>query len=125
MRSRCHGLRHGAYKHYGARGITVCERWKDFRNFLADMGECPAGKSIDRIDVNGNYEPQNCRWATSQEQNNNKRNSRLLEFNGRIQTLTQWANELGVPRDRIDSRLDRGWAVSKALLAPLGGSLNC
>jgi hypothetical protein len=73
MTQRCLNPNNDRYYDYGGRGITVCERWLDFANFLADMGERPEGTSIDRIDVNGNYEPTNCRWATSAEQGTNKR----------------------------------------------------
>ena len=73
MLTRCNNSRHESYFHYGGRGIKVCERWKVFKNFLADMGEPPDGLTLDRKDVNGNYEPGNCRWVTWEVQNNNKR----------------------------------------------------
>lgn len=73
MKKRCESPRHDSYAHYGARGITVCERWKTFSNFLADMGVRPDGMTLDRIDVNGNYEPSNCRWATPEQQGANQR----------------------------------------------------
>lgn len=73
MISRCTYKSHAAYKHYGGRGITVCERWMDFNNFIADMGFPPPGKSLDRINNDGNYEPGNCRWATAKEQYHNSR----------------------------------------------------
>lgn len=76
MRARCSNPRHNDFKLYGGRGISVCDRWSDFAAFVEDMGPRPAGLSIDRINVNGNYEPGNCRWATAKEQANNKRNSR-------------------------------------------------
>ena len=73
MRSRCNNPNNQDYSQYGGRGITCCDRWKRFANFLEDMGERPEGLTIDRIDVNGNYEPSNCCWATPKEQNSNKR----------------------------------------------------
>lgn len=73
MRQRCNNPKNPKYKDYGGRGVKVCERWNDFALFLEDMGERPTGYSIDRKDVNGNYEPNNCRWATAKEQRANQR----------------------------------------------------
>lgn len=78
MKNRCFNESSSNWKHYGGRGITVCERWLDFQNFIADMGERPEGKSIDRIDNNGNYAPENCRWATDKEQGRNKRTNCII-----------------------------------------------
>lgn len=76
MKQRCRDVNASNYRYYGARGVEVCGRWKDYAVFLGDMGERPEGKTLDRIDVNGNYEPTNCRWATTKEQASNKRNTR-------------------------------------------------
>ena len=114
MRTRCLNPQNQDYKDYGARGITVCERWMDFANFHADMGERPAGLTIERIDVNGNYEPGNCRWADLTAQANNKRNNRTVEWNGVCKTLMQWSREIGIDRSKVRYRLDHGWPVEKA-----------
>jgi hypothetical protein len=112
MIARCNDL---SDDRYGGRGISVCERWKKFENFLADMGERPAGLSIERDDVNGNYEPGNCRWATVLEQANNTRSSRVIEFEGVRQTLMQWARQTGIGWGTIRYRLENGWSIKQAL----------
>ena len=115
MKRRCYNKNYKKYKNWGGRGITVCNRWLKFENFYKDMGKRPARTSIDRIDNNGNYEPNNCRWATVKEQNNNRRSNRLLTFNRKTQNITQWTNELGINRSTLYSRLRYGWSVEKAL----------
>lgn len=125
MVQRCTNPKAPAWKDYGGRGITVCHRWLGeggFANFLADMGERPTGKEIDRRRNNEGYSPDNCRWATSKENNNNRRTNRLLTHDGRTQTAAQWADETGINASRILQRIDRNkWAVSKALITPVQG----
>ncbi len=95
MRRRCYDAKNNRYANYGGKGITVCERWlNSFENFLADMGECPDGYSIDRIDNLGNYEPSNCRWATDIEQANNKANNLLFTDGNNIWSLKRWCEIL-------------------------------
>jgi len=115
MRERCLCKTSRAYNRYGGRGITICERWESFENFYADMGDRPEGKTIDRIDNDGPYSPENCRWATDIEQANNKRNNRLLTYKGKTQTVPQWARELGIKTGTIAVRLSRGLPIEKVL----------
>lgn len=118
MKQRCLCKNSEHYKDYGGRGIKVCKRWKNsFENFYKDMGRKPTPKhSIDRIDNNGNYEPKNCRWATIKEQENNRRNNRLLIYNGKTQTMAQWAEELEINYWTLYSRIFRdNWSLKKAL----------
>ena len=96
-------------------GLTVCERWRDFSNFYADMGERPAGKTLDRIDNAKGYTPDNCRWATPSEQQSNKRSNRLIEFNGKRQCMKHWAAELGLQVPTLRKRLLAGWPIDRAL----------
>ena len=115
MIQRCENPNHKSYKDYGGRGITVCERWKLFENFYEDMGERPEATSLDRIDFNGNYELENCRWADSIQQGNNKRSSKMIEFDGKVQTSIQWAREYGIGPKTLLYRLKNGWGIEKAL----------
>jgi len=108
----------GFYKH-GGRGIRVCERWHSFENFLADMGERPSGKTLDRINNNGHYEPGNCRWATTAEQSVNTRQNHFLTFMGETMTLSQWTAKMGLRRGCIGERIARGWSVARALTEPV------
>ena len=97
-----------ATRFYADRGIRVCERWRVFENFIADMGQPPPGLSLDRIDTFKGYCPENCRWATKLQQQNNMRNSCYIEYRGRRQTAAQWSAELGIPRDRLYLRVKAG-----------------
>lgn len=119
MRERCQNVNAPAYANYGGRGIKVCDRWKKFENFIADLGERPAGMSLDRIDNDGNYEPGNCRWATREEQNNNQRKTVWLEHRGERKTKTQWARALGISLSTLHNRLKVGWSVAAALDTPV------
>lgn len=97
MKSRCNSKSNPAYHNYGGRGITICNRWKDFNNFLNDLGTRPTiNYQLDRIDNNGNYEPPNCRWATKKEQANNRRRSIIIERDGIKKSLKEWCNELNI-----------------------------
>lgn len=99
---------------YADRGITVCERWSSFENFLADMGECPPGLTIERKDNDGAYEPGNCVWGTPKQQANNRRSSRLVTHDGRTQSVTAWAEELGIKRITLQWRIGQGWPAERA-----------
>lgn len=107
MRQRCLNSKRADWSYYGGRGITICAAWDSFAQFYSDMGPAPAEHSLDRIDVNGNYEPDNCRWATNTEQMRNTRVNRLLTFEGRTQPLSAWAEDIGVPISTLHSRLKR------------------
>lgn len=116
MRQRCNNPRSVGFKYWGGRGITICERWNSFANFLADMGERPSqDHSIDRIDNNGNYEPGNCRWALVADQNRNKSDKRTITLDGRTQSVTEWARELGLIAETIYLRLNSGKSAAEAL----------
>lgn len=112
---RCENPNSDAYKNYGARGITVDPSWRDFEIFIKDMGECPDGMSIERINNDGPYCKDNCKWATMKMQQNNSRHNLRLRAFGREQTLAQWVDEFKIPRDRVRSRLRYGWTLERAL----------
>lgn len=116
MFTRCYNPKCENYLDYGGRGIKVCDQWLTFENFRADMGEPPSSKhSIDRVDVNGNYEPSNCRWANPVEQARNKRNNRFITANGETHCLSEWAEITGLKSGLIARRLRRNWPSDEAL----------
>lgn len=121
MRQRCTDPQHSDYPRYGGRGIKVCDRWRQsFDAFLADMGDRPSPKhSLDRIDYDGDYTPENCRWATDQEQAHNRSDNRHIEAFGRSRLLCEWAEESGIPVSTLRNRIDRfGWPPDRALTTP-------
>jgi hypothetical protein len=115
MKSRCNNPNASGFHKYGAKGIKVCDRWDTFENFLADMGEPPSSAhTLDRIDPKGYYTPNNCRWATQKEQQNNRSNNHLITHQGTTKTLMQWSECLGVPHKTLHYRL-KNWTLEKAL----------
>ena len=119
MLDRCRNERHPQYADWGGRGISVCERWKEFKNFLQDMGASPSqDATLDRIDNDGDYCPENCRWATRKEQLRNTRRNFNITHNGVTKCVTDWAAEIGVCANTIKHRLKRGWEVSRAVETP-------
>ena len=126
MLSRCHNANHRQYKDYGGRGIVVCKEWKDFTVFREWAysngyvdGENKMECTIDRIDVNGNYEPSNCRWATAKEQANNTRRNTIVEYDGKRMSLSQWADYLKMNYSSFMSRWDRGWTMERIVDTPV------
>lgn len=122
MRRRCEERNNKDWPRYGGRGIRVCPRWsewyKGFLNFLADMGRRPEGTTLGRINNSGHYEPSNCRWETSHEQDNNRRSNTLIAWNGETKTVTQWARAYGVKTQLVFDRLRLGWELERALTSP-------
>lgn len=115
MKERCRNPNHIVFKRYGANGIKVCERWKSFENFYADMGDKPKGKTLDRVNNDGDYSPDNCKWSSYKEQANNRSNSISLELNGKRMSLLRWAEKIGIKPDTLYKRVDKGWPVEKVL----------
>jgi hypothetical protein len=122
----CYYEGHKSYQHYGGRGIQVCERWRNsFEALFEDMGPRPSAEhSIDRIDNDGDYCPENCRWATRTVQARNTRTSRMITLNGQTHCLTDWAALLGIETTTPHWRLKAGWSVDRALTTPLRGHLQ-
>ena len=121
LRQRCNNVKNPAYNDYGGRGINVCPRWDDsFQEFLMDMGECPEGMTIDRIDNDSGYSRENCRWTTMKEQNRNRRDNRLITHDGDTKTLAEWAESAGIKLTTLWARLEtHGWDFDKAISAPV------
>ena len=118
MLQRCTNPKATYFHRYGGRGIKVCARWRRFENFLADMGECPDGLTLERNDTNGNYEPSNCHWATPVEQTRNRRITATLEIDGRTRVLGEVCAERGVSAHLVHCRLRSGWPVNDRLFMP-------
>lgn len=118
MWSRCRNKNNAEFKNYGARGIRVCSEWKDFSSFLHDLGACPHGLTLERVNNNAGYFPSNCRWATRREQCNNKRTNHLLSFGGETLTIRAWSRKLGGSDEMVGKRLKAGWPVHRALKEP-------
>ena len=126
MVQRCFDSNHKHFHSYGGRGITVCERWlgeQGFANFLADMGPRPSAQhSIDRFpDNDGNYGPDNCRWATSSEQNRNRRDNHLITADGETMCIAAWAERTGIHRNTLFNRLRLGWTDEETVESPRHG----
>jgi len=115
MKTRCYNQKNPDYGNWGGRGVRVCNRWQNSHNFIADMGPSyTEGATLDRIDNNADYSPDNCRWVSRKTQNNNKRNNRVIEYRGRRLNLTQWAKEFGIKRSTLSMRYYKyNWSVDR------------
>ena len=127
MKQRCYYKKHIGYESYGGRGIKVCQEWKnDFSNFRdwANSSGYSKSLSIDRVDNDGNYEPNNCKWSTVKEQSNNRRSNRFLSHKGETKTLSEWADVLDINDNTLSMRLNSGWSVERTLEEPVRGYKN-
>ena len=115
MKQRCLNPSDKRYHDYGGRGITICKRWLKFENFYEDMGDAPEGKSLDRIDNDKGYSPDNCRWATYSEQQRNSRNNIVVTYRGETKPLIDWAEQLNIKYSCLAARIKRGWPVERAM----------
>ncbi|WP_339260903.1 hypothetical protein [Lysinibacillus sp. FSL K6-3209] len=125
MRQRCRNVKSKKYKHYGGRGIQVCNEWQKFENFFkwSHSNGYKEGLSLDRIDVNGNYEPTNCRWATQLVQVNNTRKTPMYYYKGKEQSLADWARELNLNYYTLRSRARIGWTPKAMFETPMEGKM--
>ena len=126
MKRRCYDINNKRYDQYGGRGITVCKKWLDdymnFRNWAMDNGYNDT-LTIDRIDVNGNYEPSNCRWATMSEQQNNVTRNRILKYKGEEKTMSEWAKKYNIPYSKFNKRIQMGWNIER-IIKELGNEIS-
>lgn len=122
MMGRCYNKKANRYDRYGGRGIYVCEEWHDFQKFakwVDSIGGRPGGMTLDRIDNDGPYCPENCRFVTWEEQHTRKSSSVYFEYNGKKLTIAQWSREIGISWNTLDGRIRRGWSTEKALNTPV------
>ena len=121
IKKRCYNPNSTAFNRYGGRGIKVCDRWlESFENFLEDMGDRPSkNHSIDRIDVNGDYSPENCRWADNKTQMRNRKNTKIINYKGSVKPISQFCEELALPYRVVYERIKMGWSVEKAFTTPV------
>ena len=120
MWSRCRRPHDNSFHNYGGRGITVADEWRSFEVFLRDMGRKPArGYDLDRIDNEKGYGPGNCRWLPRRANLNNRRSNRVIEYNGKRQTIAQWAECLGINYRTLNNRINRGWSAERAFTEPV------
>jgi len=116
MKQRCFNSKNKHFKNYGGRGIIVCDRWLMFDGFFEDMGDKPSKKySLDRLDVNGNYCKENCKWSTRYTQDRNRRDSVYLVYKNKNYILQDLANEIGIPQQTIQARLRKGLSIEEAV----------
>ena len=118
MLRRCEDSKSNHYDRCGGRGIKVCDEWHDFWAFVKwsdSVGGRPNGYTLDRINNDGNYEPGNCRWASWKTQTANKSSNRFIVYNGKSQTIQQWSSELGINRQTLTNRINRGWSIERAI----------
>lgn len=122
MKNRCNNSKGYAYNRYGNRGIKVCEEWQTFQQFYewAMQNGYKYGLSIDRIDNDGDYCPENCRWATAKQQDNNRSSNKIVEYNGEKHTISEWADILGMHQDTLGQRLkSKNYSLEKAMTEPV------